>query len=139
LGLARKVTGRSSAGSFTNTKELEIRRAYFSAFSPQVGTAFASKEPQPRWRERRLYQMDWLYRVYQFHPQEIDHAFDEAGNLSNSVYYRSQYSPERRNISAFHRRMPKTALASADMDVEQNKNGLTLDDFFGSDYVSNSR
>ena len=64
-------------------KELEIKRAYYSAFSPQKGTVFASKAPQPRWREHRLYQIDWLYRVYHFDPLEIEHTFDETGNLSN--------------------------------------------------------
>lgn len=47
------------------------------------------------------------------------------------VYYSSQYSPERRNLRAFHRRMPRTTLGSACLEVEQNKNGLTLEDFFG--------
>lgn len=46
------------------------------------------------------------------------------------AYYASQYSPERRNIAAFHRRMPKEALASAGLMLESNKNGVTLDDFF---------
>lgn len=64
-------------------REMELKRAYYSAFSPREGTAFASKEPQPLWREHRLYQMDWLYRVYHFSPHEIEHAFDESGNLSN--------------------------------------------------------
>jgi hypothetical protein len=48
------------------------------------------------------------------------------------VYYSSQYSPERRNILAFNRRMPERSLDSAGLEVEQNKNGLTLKDFFGS-------
>ncbi len=65
-------------------KEIGIRRAYYSAFSPQKGTAFQSREPQPQWREHRLYQMDWLYRIYRFKPHEIDHAFDENGFLSNA-------------------------------------------------------
>jgi predicted DNA-binding helix-hairpin-helix protein len=65
-------------------RELDIKRAYYSAFSPQKGTAFESREPQPLWREHRLYQIDWLYRVYHFHPQEIEHAFDEDGFLPNS-------------------------------------------------------
>jgi probable DNA metabolism protein len=47
------------------------------------------------------------------------------------TYYASQYSPERRNVAAFHRRMPKEALASAGLILERNKNGVTLDDFFG--------
>lgn len=65
-------------------REMEIKRAYYSAFSPQDGTAFASKEQQPLWREHRLYQVDWLYRIYRFHPWEIENAFDEYGNLPNS-------------------------------------------------------
>jgi predicted DNA-binding helix-hairpin-helix protein len=65
-------------------QEIGVRRAYYSAFSPQKGTPFANREPQPLWREHRLYQMDWLYRIYRFHPQEIEHAFDENGFLQNS-------------------------------------------------------
>lgn len=65
-------------------QELKVRRAYFSAFSPQKGTAFASREPQELWKEHRLYQMDWLYRIYHFRLQEIVYAFDEEGNLPNS-------------------------------------------------------
>jgi predicted DNA-binding helix-hairpin-helix protein len=64
-------------------KELEVKRAYYSAFSPQKGTVFSKKNPQPLYRERRLYQMDWLYRVYHFDPKEIELAFDGSGNLPN--------------------------------------------------------
>lgn len=46
------------------------------------------------------------------------------------VYYSSQFCPERENLSAFHRRMPKKVLNSAGLEVEQNKNGITLDHFF---------
>ena len=49
------------------------------------------------------------------------------------VYYSSQYSPERRNLRAFHRRMPRSALDRAGLELEQNVNGLTLSDFFNSD------
>ena len=49
------------------------------------------------------------------------------------VYYSSQYSPERRNLRAFHRRMPRGALDRAGLELEQNVNGLTLGDFFDSD------
>jgi hypothetical protein len=49
------------------------------------------------------------------------------------VYYSSQYSPERRNIKAFHRRMPRDSLDRAGLKLEQNVNGLTLSDFFDSD------
>lgn len=65
-------------------REIGVKRTYYSAFCPQMGTAFASREPQPLWREHRLYQMDWLYRIYHFKPCEIDNAFDENGFLPNT-------------------------------------------------------
>jgi len=60
---------------------------------------------------------------------------EEAGCMENiekvwKVYYSSQFCPERENISAFHRRMPKKVLNSAGLEVEQNKNGVTLEKFF---------
>jgi probable DNA metabolism protein len=45
------------------------------------------------------------------------------------AYYASQYCSERKNIAAFHRRMPMKALSSAGLKPERNKNGVTLDDF----------
>lgn len=65
-------------------KEIGLRRAYYSAFCPQEGTRFEHKEAQPQWREHRLYQIDWLYRVYHFQPLEIRRAFDENGFLQNN-------------------------------------------------------
>jgi predicted DNA-binding helix-hairpin-helix protein len=64
-------------------KDIGIRRIYFSAFCPQKDTAFENREAQPLWREHRLYQMDWLYRVYRFVPGEIAHAFNDSGFLIN--------------------------------------------------------
>ena len=60
---------------------------------------------------------------------EKDRGLEEAWK----VYYSSQYSPERRNIKAFHKRMPRSALDRAGLELEQNVNGLTLSDFFDSD------
>lgn len=65
-------------------EEVDVKRAYYSAFSPQPGTILKDRKAQPLWRERRLYQMDWLYRVYHFKPDEIRRAFDGSGFLSNS-------------------------------------------------------
>jgi predicted DNA-binding helix-hairpin-helix protein len=65
-------------------REMKIKRAYYSAFSPQPGTPFHDRSPQPLWREHRLYQMDWLYRVYGYSPQEIDLAFGSDGLLPNA-------------------------------------------------------
>ena len=65
-------------------KEIRVRRAYYSAFSPQRGTSFENRKAQPLWREHRLYQMDWLYRIYHFQPGEMRHAFNENGFLANA-------------------------------------------------------
>lgn len=43
---------------------LNLKRVYFSAFTPLAGTAFEDREKAPAWREHRLYQIDWLYRIY---------------------------------------------------------------------------
>lgn len=70
--------------------------------------------------------------------EEIKSALNCSGDRDREdvaavweTYYASQYCRERRNIVAFHRRMPKEALASAGLKLERNKNGVTLDDFFG--------
>jgi putative DNA modification/repair radical SAM protein len=65
-------------------QEIGVRRAYFSAFTPIEGTPFESRPGEPLWREHRLYQVDWLYRIYGFTPGEIRLAFDEEGFLGNS-------------------------------------------------------
>lgn len=46
------------------------------------------------------------------------------------AYYSSQFCPEREDITAFHRRMPKKVLNSSSLEVERNKNGVTLERFF---------
>ena len=63
--------------------EIKVKRTYYSAFSPQRGTLLEGRQAQPVWRERRLYQMDWLYRIYRFRPSEIRYAFDDCGFLPN--------------------------------------------------------
>ena len=64
--------------------EIKVKRTYYSAFSPQRGTLLEGRRAQPVWRERRLYQMDWLYRIYRFRPSEIRYAFDDCGFLPNA-------------------------------------------------------
>jgi putative DNA modification/repair radical SAM protein len=86
--------------------EIGVKRAYYSAFSPQRGTPFESRKAQPLWREHRLYQMDWLYRIYQYKPGEICHAFNENGFLCNAD--------------------PKMAIAREFMDKPLDPNTATL-------------
>lgn len=63
--------------------EMKVSRVYYSAFVPLRGSRFEGRMPQPRWREIRLYQLDWLYRVYGLSQEEIGNAFDDDGFLIN--------------------------------------------------------
>jgi len=62
--------------------EIELRRVYFSAFHPISGSRLEGLHPTSSLREHRLYQADWLLRVYGFSPQEVELALGKRGNLS---------------------------------------------------------
>ena len=64
--------------------EMALKRVYYSVFTPIEGTPFQDHVRQPLWREHRLYQMDWLYRVYNLPRKEIEIAFDDAGFLPDA-------------------------------------------------------
>ena len=59
-----------------------LKRVYYPPFRPATHTPMEEKPPVPARREHRLYQMDWLRRVYDFSSDEIGLAFDHAGFLS---------------------------------------------------------
>jgi predicted DNA-binding helix-hairpin-helix protein len=56
-----------------------LRRAYFSSFNPLPGTPWEDKPPGSSLREHRLYQADFLHRLYGFALEEL--PLDEAGRL----------------------------------------------------------
>ncbi len=56
-----------------------LARVYFSAFRPLTGTPLAGLPPTPAWRERRLYQAEFLLRRYDFQPE--DFVLTAEGNL----------------------------------------------------------
>lgn len=60
-----------------------IRRGYFSAFEPVPKTPLEKNPAVPKSREFRLYQTDWLLRVYKFELSMLERAFDEKGFLPN--------------------------------------------------------
>ena len=63
-------------------RDWNLKRVYYPPFRPARYTPMEEKPPVPAGREHRLYQMDWLSRVYQFGSAEIDLAFDRSGFLS---------------------------------------------------------
>jgi putative DNA modification/repair radical SAM protein len=71
-------------------RELDLRRAYFSAFQPVPGTPLDGLSPTPAWREHRLYQADWLMRFYGFSFDDL--VFDEAGHLPRRADPKMMYA-----------------------------------------------
>jgi len=59
-----------------------LNRAYYSAFSPVKGTPLEEREATPVIREHRLYQADWLLRIYDFKFSEIQLAFNDNDNIA---------------------------------------------------------
>jgi len=58
-----------------------LKRVYYSAFRPVRYTPLEEHPPTPLLREHRLYQVDWLKRIYRFSMEELNLAFDERGFL----------------------------------------------------------
>jgi predicted DNA-binding helix-hairpin-helix protein len=64
-------------------REVGLRRAYFSAFSPVQDTPLDDRPAAPLLRQHRLYQADWLMRFYGFSAAEL--VFDDLGLLPAAV------------------------------------------------------
>ncbi len=61
--------------------EIKLRRIYYSAFRPVGDSRLAGISAASPWRQHRLYQTDWLLRIYGFSPGEVELALDNAGGL----------------------------------------------------------
>ena len=59
--------------------EMDLKRAYYSAFQPVEEDVREGRQPTPTLREHRLYQADYLIRRYGFNFEEL--TFDIRGNL----------------------------------------------------------
>jgi predicted DNA-binding helix-hairpin-helix protein len=62
-------------------REMDLRRGYFSAFSPIKGSPLGDRPATPLDREHRLYQTDWLLRQYHFELKEVKEILTENDNL----------------------------------------------------------
>lgn len=67
---------RSVTDLYTN---YSLRRAYFSAFQPVEATPLSTLTPTPLMRENRLYQSDFLIRLYGFRLHDL--VFTDSGHL----------------------------------------------------------
>jgi putative DNA modification/repair radical SAM protein len=62
-------------------KTIKLKRGYFSAFSPIEGTDLEKKNATPLLREHRLYQTDWLMRLYKIPIADIKGILTDLDNL----------------------------------------------------------
>jgi predicted DNA-binding helix-hairpin-helix protein len=62
-------------------RDMQLRRIYFAAYSPVGDPRLEGVEAASPWREHRLYQAEWLLRIYKFPPDEVSLALNADGNL----------------------------------------------------------
>ena len=61
--------------------EWDLRRVYYAPFRPVRHTPLEERPATPMARSNRLYQVDWLKRIYKYGNDEINSAFDKGGFL----------------------------------------------------------
>ena len=62
-------------------RDWNLKRVYYAPFHPVRHTPLEEHPATPPMRSHRLYQMDWLRRIYGFPKKEISAAFDDGGFL----------------------------------------------------------
>ncbi len=63
--------------------EWNFKRVYYAPFQPIRHTPLEEHPPTPMIREHRLYQVDWLKRIYKYDNDEIRLAYDANGFLAH--------------------------------------------------------
>lgn len=81
VGAAGETDAQLVSGMDRLFRKFSLRRIYFSAFDPIEGTPLAGAPAAPARREFRLYQSEWLLRVYRFDPIELHSILDDQGFL----------------------------------------------------------
>ncbi len=71
VGAAGETDGDILRAAEALYREVGLRRAYFSAFQPVSNSRLEELYPTLPMREHRLYQTDWLLRIYGFSPGEV--------------------------------------------------------------------
>lgn len=112
-------------------KKMDIKRSYFSPFTPMKGTPLENHdEPHPK-RTSRLYQADFLVKSYGFDLDEI--VYDEEGNMElehdpkyNSALSNLEKFPVEVNTASYNEllRVPGIGKISARRIIELRKKGI---------------
>ena len=90
-------------------KKIDLRRAYFSSFIPIEGTPLESKQATPLAREHRLYQSDWLLRIYHYKLKDLKEILTDEDNLPLgdpkthlAKLYFKDHGPVDPNLANYH-------------------------------------
>jgi predicted DNA-binding helix-hairpin-helix protein len=118
-------------------EETELYRTYFSAFSPVEGTKLMNKKPENKTREHRLYEVDWLLRIYGFDKRLISQGLNDENNFSLACDVKQSIALARKDLfpldpnTATYEELllvpgfgPKTAEA-----IIQNREGKKINEF----------
>jgi predicted DNA-binding helix-hairpin-helix protein len=62
-----------------------FKRVYYQSFRPARYTPLEEHPATPDWREHRLYQVDWLSRIYGYTDEELTPAFGSGGFLDQDL------------------------------------------------------
>ena len=76
-----------------------LKRIYYAGFRPVRHTPLEEHPATPLAREHRLYQVDWLKRIYHFSNQELELAFNKDGFLPLDADPKTAIAVE--NLDAF--------------------------------------
>ena len=72
-----------------------FKRVYYQPFRPARYTPLEEHPATPMMRAHRLYQTDWLSRIYGYSAEELQPAFDPKGHLSMDVDPKLQVALDR--------------------------------------------
>ena len=79
-------------------EETQLYRTYFSAFSPVEGTKLMNKKPENKIREHRLYEVDWLLRIYGFSKKLISQGLNDEKNFSLTTDVKESIALARKDL-----------------------------------------
>ena len=116
-------------------KEIDLRRGYFSAFTPIEGTPLEKQQATPLEREHRLYQTDWLLRLYHIRLPEIKAILTDNNNLPKGdpkIFLADQYFGEKGYVDPNTApksdllRVPGIGITSANRIMQLRRNKITI-------------
>ncbi|MFO8087154.1 MAG: tetrahydrofolate dehydrogenase/cyclohydrolase catalytic domain-containing protein [Bacteroidales bacterium] len=120
-----------------------MRRAYFSSFEPIDGTPLGDQGPGSLAREHRLYQSDWLLRIYHYNLRDIKGIITEEGNLPKGdpkVHFARQYFEEHNlldpNKASYQELLKTVDFLNNDPEVDGFIVQLPLPDHIDADKVT---